>query len=210
VSKVKSQFSIDYEFLALDVPAALRYINSSIWKREQEKAQARVQVVAERVEQIMTASMQELVEHLVERLTDTDDGKRKKFATNMVDKASDFFETFRSKNLTGAESLNDLAEQGLALLQGIDLDSLKNQVGVREQVREGFERIKSSMSAMITAAPRRALRLQDDIDTVAQVDHEAEIRAEQAAMAGAAEAEAATADQGHFMAMHEQGAMSLF
>jgi hypothetical protein len=148
VSKVKSQFSIDYEFLALDVPAALRYINSDIWHSEQEKARIRVQAVAERIEQILTESMQDLIEHLVERLTDTDDGKRKKFATNMVDKARDFFETFRSKNLTGAESLNDLAEQGLVLLQGIDLDSLKNQARMRERVRDGFAEIKSRMSAM--------------------------------------------------------------
>jgi hypothetical protein len=175
VESVKAKFSIEYNFLAMDIPAKLQYINHRIWASEQEKAQARISVVAERVEQVLIASMQDLVDHLVERLTDTDDGKRKKFATNMVDKARGFFETFQSRNLTGAESLNALAEQGLSLLEGVDLESLKDQAGMRERVRTGFESIKASMASMITVAPRRALNLQDEIDAVAQADYEAEV-----------------------------------
>ena len=162
---LRGKFSIDYEFLAMDVPQALSYISHSIFQREQEKAQARVQVVAERVEQILTESMHDLVSHLVDRLTDIDNGKRKVWRGDMVDKAREFFETFKSRNLTGAESLNNLADQGLDLLRGVDLESLKdNNASVRERVRLGFEQIKSSMASMIVVAPRRALNLNDELN----------------------------------------------
>jgi hypothetical protein len=175
VESVKAKFSVDYNFLAMDVPQKLQYINHCIWASEQEKAQARISVVAECVEQVLIASMHDLIDHVVERLTDTDGGKRKKFATNMVDKARGFFETLRSRNLTGAESLNALADQGLSILEGVDLDSLKDQAGMRERVRTRFESIKASMASMITVAPRRALNLQDEIDAVHQADYEAEV-----------------------------------
>jgi len=176
---VKSKYSIEYEWLAMNVPAALQHINSDIWQQEQQKAQIRVRAVADRIEEILTASMQELIEHLVDRLTDTDDGKRKKWRGDMVEKAREFFDTFRSRNLTGSEGLNDIAEQGLSLLNGIDLDSLKDQAAMRERVRTGFESIKSNMAAMITVAPRRSLNLQDEVqaetDAVHQTDYEAEV-----------------------------------
>jgi hypothetical protein len=179
VDQMNGKIFIEYQWLALDVPGALRYINNGIWQSEQEKARARVQVIAENIEQIMTASLQELVDHLVERLTDTDDGKRKKFATNMVDKAREFFTTFRAKNLTGAESLNDLAEQGLSILDGVNLDQLKDQTALREHVRDQFKAIQSNMSAMITVAPRRALRLHDEVPaTPSESTYEGQTRGE--------------------------------
>ncbi len=162
--KVKSSYSIDYEWLSINVPAALERIDRDAHRRANERAEVRVQAAAERVEQVLLAAMQDLVSHLVERLTDIDDGKHKKFASNMVDKAREFFETFQSRNLTGAESLNNIAEQGLSLLQGVDLDSLKDQASMRERVRNGFESIKSNMSAMIQVAPRRAMDLSDGDD----------------------------------------------
>lgn len=162
IDEVKSKYSIEYEFLAHDVPTKLQYINKGLWQREQEKAQARVMVYAEKIEQMLNASMLNLIEHLTERLTDDSDGKRKKFASNMIDKAREFFTTFKVKNVTGAESLNDVADQGLSLLEGVDLDSLKDQAELRERVRAGFESIKATMGGMIQAAPRRAITITDD------------------------------------------------
>jgi hypothetical protein len=184
VERVKEKFSLEYEWLAMDVPAKLQYINNRIWQSEQEKAQARVQVVAERVEQILTAPLQELVDHLVERLTDSEDGKRKKFATNMLDKAKEFFDTFRARNLTGSEQLNEIAEQGQRLLSGIDLETLKDEVGVRNRVRDGFESLKSSMAAMITAAPRRAIRLEPEETDRHEVPQAPEVPGEAPAQSG--------------------------
>ena len=165
--KVKEAYSIEYEWLAINVPAALERIDRDAHQRANERAEIRIRAVSDRVEQILLANMQELIDHLVERLTDNSDGKKKKFASNMVDQARGFFQTFRARNLTGAESLNDLAQQGLSLLQGIDLDSLKDQAGMRERVRNGFETIKSNMAAMITVAPRRSLNLHAEIEAVA-------------------------------------------
>jgi hypothetical protein len=160
--QVKAKFNITYEWLAMDVPQKLQYINRNIWLSEQEKAQQKIQVVAERIEQILTASMSELINHLIDRLTDREDGKRKKFASNMIERAREFFETFQAKNLIGSETLNELAARGKLLLDGIDVDSLRDQAKLRESVRQGFEQIREAMSSMVVTAPSRALQLEDD------------------------------------------------
>lgn len=172
--KVKEAYGIEYEWLAINVPAALERIDRNAYRLANERAELRVQLVSDRVEQVLLESMRDLIEHLVDRLTDNSDGKRKKFSTKMVDQAREFFETFKTRNLTGAESLNDLAERGLSILDGVDLESLKDQASIREHVRESFETIKTSMAAMITVAPRRALNFQDETDSDQKSDFSAE------------------------------------
>jgi hypothetical protein len=166
--EVVQKFKIEYEFLAHDVPQKLRYINSKIWQREQEKAQERVAVVAERIEQILIAQTAELVDYMIERLTDHSDGKRKKFATHMIDRAKEFFETLRTKNLTGSEEVDQLARRGQEILDGVELDQLKDDQQLRQQIRARFEEVKDMMASMIVAAPRRAIRLRGNSDAVLQ------------------------------------------
>lgn len=152
-------FKIEYEFMAQDVPQKLKYISQRVMESEREKAIQRMAVVSERIEEILVAQTGELLDYLIERLTDQEDGKRKKFASNMIDRAKEFFETLKTKNLTGSEQINELAARGQEILQGVRLDHLKDDAALRSHLRQRFEEVKSAMGSMIVNAPQRALRL---------------------------------------------------
>jgi hypothetical protein len=127
-----------------------------------DKARAEVQLVAERVEQVLISNLQETFDYLVERLGDRQDGKAKRLKPAMLDEAREFFTTFKHRNLTGSTALNELADQGLKLLEDVDLDRIKSFQTVREDIRSQLEALQDRLERMITVAPKRAMKLTDD------------------------------------------------
>jgi hypothetical protein len=159
---IDAAYRVELRYLALDVPTTLQTISRTIFERETEKARAEVQLVAARVEQVLIANLQETFDYLVERLSDRQDGKPKRFKPTMLDEAREFFATFKHRNLTGSAALNELADQGLTLLEDVDLDRLKSFQNVREDIRTKLTVLQERLENMITVAPKRAMKLTDD------------------------------------------------
>jgi hypothetical protein len=87
-------FSIDYEFPAVDPPDYLMQLSPRLFRAEQERMQARFNEAVRLAEEAFLTELQDLVEHLHERLSGTADGKPKIFKDSAVQNLREFFELY--------------------------------------------------------------------------------------------------------------------
>jgi hypothetical protein len=83
----------------------------------------------------------ESLHHLAERVTDTDDGKRKRFRNNMLDNFAETLASVRALNLTKDQAIEAMADEAEKAIQGVDVTDLKENEDVRKDVRARVESV---------------------------------------------------------------------
>lgn len=166
LSAVQKAYRADACYVNLGVPKALEKIDASIFQREQEQQKVRLAEAVQEVEAGMVEVMQGLVGHLLDRLTEDDDGKPKKFQKSLVDNFNQFLETFNAKNITENTQLSDLADELRQILKGVEPGTLRNNKDVRSVVREGMVRMQDKIQGLgiVSEAGGRMYDRDDDDD----------------------------------------------
>jgi len=166
---VRRAFGIEVSYLAFSVPQQLEHLSHALFTREQEKAQANVIEMAARIEDVLVVSTRKLVDHLVERLSDAEDGQPKRFwvargaeKLTLIDRAREFFQLLKTKNVVESQAIHELADLGQQLLDGVDVDSLRDSEALRAHIRQQFEVVQEQLAALRVTAPVRALRFDDE------------------------------------------------
>lgn len=84
--------------------------------------------------------------HLSERLTDNDDGTRKKFRNNVLDSFAETIASVRALNLTKDQAIDAMANEAEKAIRGVDVDSLKESKDMRDDVRARVESVLDAFS----------------------------------------------------------------
>ena len=79
--------------------------------------------------------------HVSERLTPNEDGERKKFRNDILEKFADTLATVRQLNITKDEAINALIEQSEKAIENVTVDEVKENERVRENVRSKVDSI---------------------------------------------------------------------
>lgn len=83
----------------------------------------------------------ESLRHLAERVTDTEDGKRKRFRSNMLENFAETLASVRALNLTKDQAIEAMADEAEKAIQGVDVTDLKENEDVRKDVRARVESV---------------------------------------------------------------------
>jgi len=75
VDDVRSRFTFGWQYVSYGVPEQLREISAQFFQEEREKAVVAMSEACSEIQQVMRASLLELVSHLRDRLGDQPDGK---------------------------------------------------------------------------------------------------------------------------------------
>lgn len=162
VEAMQRMFHLTWRYVSFNTPASLEHISAEIYKEEKEKAQAQWIKAEDAIQQLLRASMADLVNHLVGKLTPEEGGKKKIFKDKSIAKLRDFLTTFKQRNVTDDRDLARLVSDAEKLIDGTTPDLLRTDESQREFVRAGFEKIQKAMTGMIEERPRRALTFQDE------------------------------------------------
>jgi hypothetical protein len=160
--QLRAAFTISWQFTSFNTPAALNQISRELYEAEKAKAEACWVEAREAIQQLLRANMQEMVNHLVDKLSPGEEGKKKIFRDTAVSKFQEFLQTFDARNVTDDAQLKKLVDQAKNLLEGVDPQVLRSNEGARDSVRAGFEKIKAAIDPMIVVKPRRAIQLDDE------------------------------------------------
>ena len=82
-----------------------------------------------------------VLKHMVDRLTDEEEGDRKIFQSSMIDKANELIDTLDSMNITNDTQLENARASLAAALAGISVKDLRESKAVRHDVRTQVEDI---------------------------------------------------------------------
>lgn len=163
VERVRAAFSARMAYLSLGTPDSLRSVSAAVHARETEKFYQSLDETAKQIDAFLGESLAELVDWMVARLSDKEDGKKKGFGKSFegkLAKMQDFLTTFKARNLTGNAKLDTLVEQAKGLLRGVDAEAVKDG-DYRERVRNGFQAVKAVLDTMVEAKPTRRIVLED-------------------------------------------------
>ena len=159
--EVRSRFNFNWHYVSYGVPEQLREISARIFQVERDKAAQAMSEACAEVQQVMRASLLELVSHLRDRLGDQPDGKPQRLRESTVEKLRDFLATFDLRNVVDDQELKEQVDSARALLAGTTTDAIRNTAELRSQVRQGMAQIADRLGTMVSDRVGRKFRFAD-------------------------------------------------
>ncbi len=160
--KLRSTFSMDWQYFTLDTPKVLKRFNSALFNEETQKLKEKFRQMSEEAELLMRQEMRDLVGHLADRLTAGDEGERKILRSSAVTKIKEFLELAEARNVTGDEELNRLFAETRSIISNVDPLVLRDSEVLRAEIRSDMERIKAELDTQIQAAGSRKITLDEN------------------------------------------------
>jgi hypothetical protein len=157
--QIKAIFRIEWRWLTLETPDSLKKVSVNIFQREAKKAEEALQSATEDITMLLAAEAKGLADHMVDRLTPDDDGKRKVFHRTLVSNLSEFLNNFSLRAIGTSEELNDQVKRMRDLLEGIDVKDLKQNATLRQDVSDGFAKVAGRLDELVRNKPRRFMDL---------------------------------------------------
>lgn len=148
-------FDVRWEYPPVEPPNYLVTFNPELYAQEQSRVQQRFEAAVVMAENAFAEQLQEMVEHLIERLTDNADGERKVFRNAAIENFKDFYENFRRMNVRSNEQLENLIRQANDLVSGVDVKDLRENKNMRQNLSQQMSEVKVALDNLITNAPRR-------------------------------------------------------
>lgn len=160
--EVAAAFTIEADFIPLNVPAALRELDRSLFERKQQEADLKWADATVEIREALRAAYSELITAMTEKLGADEEGKPKVFRESLVTRLKDFLDTFESRNLTNDAELSRLTAQARELMSGVGVRDLREKGDLRAEVLSKFEQIKGEMDTMVTVKTRK-FSLDEDV-----------------------------------------------
>ena len=114
------------------------------------------------IQQVMRASLLEMVNHLRDRLADQPDGKPQRLRESTLEKLRGFLATFDLRNVVDDQELKEQVEKARALLEGVSTDALRNMPLIRSRVREGMAELATQMDVLAGDRVSRKFRFAEE------------------------------------------------
>ena len=159
---IRPFFDFEWRFITLQSPGQNSLIDPELVEREKKKFIDTMERAREMGVLALREEFRGILKSCVERLSDGVEGKKKIFRDSMIGNFFDFFETFKSRNIFQDESLKVLCEQAEGILRGVDVESLREDDGLRKVVKMSMEGIEGVLEKAIEEMPGRKLRLSED------------------------------------------------
>lgn len=154
----------DFEWSVIEIVTPnekLRTISQALFEKEKSKAEAVWKSAVGQINDALAASLNEVVEHLGDRLGGGDEAP-KRFRASALKKVTDFIETFAQRNVAGSAGLAKLVGDAKAMLEGVDVKAIKTDGDLRKRLATSIAGIKSSLDGMMENKPARAISVGGD------------------------------------------------
>jgi hypothetical protein len=154
---LRGLFAVEWDFPSTEPPEYLLRLNPQIFEQERARMQARFEEAVHLAEQAFVAEFGKLVEHLVDRLTGTEDGRRKTFRDSAVTNLAEFFNRFRALSVRSNADLDRLIETAQRAIQGVGPQAIRDNDDLRQHVANQFANVQASLDDMLVDRPRRRI-----------------------------------------------------
>jgi hypothetical protein len=156
-ASLEGVFNIAWEYPSVEPPNYLMTFNPELYAQEQSRVHQRFETAVMMAEDAFAARLEELIAHLVERLTDEPDGTKKTFKSSAVENFREFYEEFRRMNVRSNAELERLIGQANNLVSGVDVKELRKNNDLRQNLTQQMTEVKQALDNLVTNAPRRRI-----------------------------------------------------
>lgn len=148
-------FDLRWEYPPVEPPNYLMTFNPELYQQEQQRVQHRFETAVVMAENAFAEQLQDMISHLIERLTDEPDGTKKTFKASAIENFKEFYDNFRSMNVRSNAQLDTLIERATNIVSGVDVKDLRKNNNLRQNLTRQMGEVKTALDSLITNAPRR-------------------------------------------------------
>ena len=159
IDDIRKKFGFEWRYVTLSMPGRSMLLSPELYEREKAKFTSLMEETREIAVLALREEFQSTISHLVDRLSENDDGKPKVIRNDMLNRLNEFLESFQSRNLFDDSELADLANQARQIVNGISDPAILKEPGfLRQRVSEEMNRLKDSIDTAVESLPRRKIR----------------------------------------------------
>lgn len=159
---VEHKFRLRWQLIQFTTPASLEQISKELFEQEKAKAEAQWAETRDTIQQLLRSNLAELIDHMVDRLEPDDrTGSRKVFKDSAISSMQAFLQTFNARNVTDDAEMARLVKEAKGLLSGVSAKQLRNSSDLREEVHDGFAKIKQMLDPLVIVKPARAISFEE-------------------------------------------------
>lgn len=167
---VRAKFGFSWQFFTLSAPGENQILDPAIVADANAKFSALMAEAGQQAVAALRSRFAESVDRMVERLSgESDDpkrkGKPKVFRDSLVGNLREFFDSFKSLNVSNDADLEALVSKAQAALAGVDVKDLRSNESLRAHVAKQMGAVQESLDGMMVDRPTRKLRFGKATDT---------------------------------------------
>jgi hypothetical protein len=148
-------FNVTWDFPSVEPPAYLQRLSSELYEQECRRVSAQFDEAVRLAEQAFLQELSQLVSHLTERLSGTEDGKPKIFRDSVVENLGEFFERFRRLNIRSNDQLDEIVAQAQRVVRGVEPQQLRDNENLRQRVTSQLSGVQTVLDGLLVDRPRR-------------------------------------------------------
>ncbi len=152
---VRDAFTVRIRFESWGTPQRLAGLSQRIYQRERDRTSRDLQDATREIRDGMRVALQQLVDHLVDVLQPTPDGKPRTFRNSTIENLSGFLDTFEARNIVRDSELSGVVAQAREILAGADPESIRRAPMIRGMVRDGMNQVKAQLEQLAETRGRR-------------------------------------------------------
>lgn len=162
---IRAKYTIQARYITYNVPAALERLNNDLFKREQEKLKVHFQDAAKMAMDAQRATFLGLNQSFTAMLgTDEVTGKRKVFRPAVAKAYKEYLEMYEEIAFVADPDLAKIVSIGKGILEGVDIEDLKKDVNLRDQMRASVKGLEAQAAELVMVEERKGAFIDDEDD----------------------------------------------
>lgn len=149
---IAERFSIYWRFFELTIPTN---ITEELYEEESERFHSLMEETKQMGIMALREGFAEIVSHLTDTISGKIDGQRRRLRQDAIDKVSDFFNTFQSKNVFKDDELQTLIEKAKDVMEGVTVKEINTDEELAKELNEELKTIDKELTASTEKIRRR-------------------------------------------------------
>ncbi len=158
VAEIRQRYTFTWNYTTFSVPGHLKNISAAFFEAEQKKAAETMKEASEEIIGLMRGTLYELVSHLQERLTPTDDGRPRILKESAIRNLNEFLDSFDLRNVTNDAELAAQVAKARTIISGTNAAQLRSNAELKSAVLQGLDGVLSSLDDLVKDKPGRKFR----------------------------------------------------
>lgn len=152
---IQSKFYMGWRFFELTLPSN---ITQELYEEENKKFRDMMEETRKMGIMALREGFAEIITHLTDALTERVNGQEKKIKQVSIDKITEFFSEFQSKNIFKDQELESLAKKAKEIVKGVSIVDLKEDKDLEKLINKQLGDVKKELDKS-TEVFRRKLML---------------------------------------------------
>lgn len=155
------EFTLTWGYPSVEPPNFLKELNPRLYEQEQARVAARFEEAMAAAEQALAAEMQDLIGHLVDRLSPAEGGPKRALNEKALAGLSEFVARFRQLSVSTSPQLEAMVKQAEQIAKGVDVAALKANPDAQQHLFGTMSTLKEQLDSMLVDVPDRKIDLED-------------------------------------------------